>query len=74
MITEKEKIELVKALTEMFTKYNLKEINCSIYTSHPMKDGKIINKDLLHLKIKDNHDFKLEDTYFDTLEDRICLK
>lgn len=68
MIEEKDKVELVNALSKMFIKYNLKEIDCSIYTAHPMKDEKIIEKDLLHIKIKDNHGFKIEDSYFDVLE------
>ncbi len=59
--------KLIEELSYVFEKYRLKEIKCNIFKSHPMINGRIEDKDLLHLVIKDNHGFKIEDGKFDVL-------
>lgn len=61
---------LLKELSYLFEKYRLKEIKGNIFESHPMINGKIEDKDLLHLVIKDSHGFKIEDGNFDVLENK----
>lgn len=67
-MSKEDLIELTKELAKIFIKYRIKELQANVKTIHPMKDNKIIEKDILHLKIKDIHGFKLEDSNFDVLE------
>lgn len=69
MIMSKEDLKkLIEELSYVFEKYGLKEIKCNIFETHPMINGKIEDKDLLHLTIKDVHGFRIEDGKFDVLK------
>lgn len=67
-MSKEDLIELTKELSKIFSKYRIKELKSNVQAIHPMKDNKIIEKYMLHLKIKDIHGFTLEDSNFDVLE------
>lgn len=61
----KDFIELVTVLSKIFDKYNIKELTCNIFTSHPIVNNEIIDKDLLHIKVKNVHGFIINDSKID---------
>ena len=61
----KDFIELITLLSKIFNKYNLKELTCNIFESHPMIDNRIVDKDLLHIRARDVHGFIINDSKVD---------
>ena len=64
MTKDQEYIKFLKLARVLFDKYNLNQVNFNIHTIH-CENGR--EKDLLKIKIKNNHGFTLEDGYYDIL-------
>lgn len=70
MLNDKEYINWLKSTKELINKYNLKQLSINVKEMYPFNiiENKIIEKDMVHIKIKDVHDILMDNSTYDILE------
>ncbi len=71
MLNDKEYIDWLKSTRNLINKYNLQSLKIDVKTMYPYsaKEKQIKEKDMIHIKILDNHKFTMENKIYDILED-----
>lgn len=70
MLKDEDYINWLKTTYKLINKYNLRSLKVDIKTMHPFNEieNRIKEKDMVHIKILDNHKFIIEDKTYDILE------
>ena len=70
MLNDKEYINWLKSTKELINKYNLKQLSINVKEMYPFNkiENKIIEKGMVHIKIKDVHDILMDNSTYDILE------